>query len=84
MPADLGVTTGFWVSCVPDTHMSAYLHLHSGLYLGLCRYEGIRVKRCCPEYCVHTENVGDVLPVFDNDVGVVCLEFCREPHGHWY
>ena len=49
---------------VPKTHMSVYLQLHSGLYLELCRYESIQVKRYCPGCCVFTENVGEILPVY--------------------
>ena len=64
MPAVLGVTSEVLVLCVPETHMSVYVQLHSGLHLGLCRYEGIWVKRYCPGCCVCTENVGEVFLVY--------------------
>ena len=64
MPAVQGVTSGFLVLIVPDTHMSVYLQLRSGFYLGLCRYEGIWAKRYCPGCCVCTKNVGETLSVY--------------------
>ena len=70
MSAVLGVTSGVLVLVVPDTHMSVYLQLHSGLHLGLCRYDGIWVKRYCPGCCVCTENVGEVLPVYIRGVEI--------------
>ena len=64
MPEILRRNSKVLVFIVPEIHMDVYSQPHSGLYLGLCRYEGIRVKRSCPGCCVCTENVGEVLPVF--------------------
>ena len=60
----LVVTSGVLVLVVPETHMSVHLQLHSGLHLGLCRYEGMLVKSQCPRCCVCSENVCDVPPGF--------------------
>ena len=72
------------VLVVPETHMDVYSQLHSGLYFGLCRYEGILVKRSCPGWCVCTENVDKVLPVFDYDVCLGCLKLCQDTPRFWY
>ena len=78
MPKVLPGTSKVLVFVVPETYLSVYSHLHSDLYLGFCRYEGIRVKRVFWMFC-YIEHVGPGCPVCDYDVGPGYLMFCPEP-----
>ena len=79
MPAVLTRTSKVLVLVVSETYMDVYSQLNIGLYLGLCTYEGIQVKRSCPGRCIWTENMCEVLPVFDYFMGLVYSMFCPEP-----
>ena len=64
--------------------MIVYFHLHSGLYLAFCRYEGWRGENVCVVDCICTESMCAGLPVCDLDLGLVVPFFSPQPPRFWY